>query len=81
MGLFKLAAIGAAGYAGYRYLQNKGSDAPAAFASGQPTSRLGATPPVRDAGASAMRDKPTSWSKTDEEMDQSFPASDAPGNY
>lgn len=36
---------------------------------------------VRDAGPDAMRDPPSGWSKTDEEDDESFPASDPPGNY
>jgi hypothetical protein len=48
--------------------------APAAFAEDQGTQ-------VRDAGPQAMRDPPNGWSKTDEEDDESFPASDPPGNY
>ena len=36
---------------------------------------------VRPAGAEAMRDRPRRWSKLDEEIDESFPASDPPGNY
>jgi hypothetical protein len=37
---------------------------------------------VRDAGPEAMRDQPKrDWTKTDEESDQSFPASDPPANY
>ena len=37
---------------------------------------------VREAGPDAMADKPTrEWSKTDEEVDESFPASDPPSNY
>lgn len=80
MGLLKLAALGAAGYAGYRYFMHR--DAPAAFASGQPSATPGETPPIRDAGPAAMRDKPVrNWSGTDQAMDESFPASDAPGNY
>jgi hypothetical protein len=39
------------------------------------------TTPVRPAGPSAMRDPPRRWDKTDEESDQSFPASDPPANY
>ncbi len=34
---------------------------------------------IRDAGPEAMRDPPNGWSKTDEEDDESFPASDPPG--
>jgi Protein of unknown function (DUF2934) len=36
---------------------------------------------VRSAGRKQMDNPPSSWSKTDEEVDESFPASDPPGNY
>lgn len=37
---------------------------------------------VRDAGPEAMRDKPQrDWTETDEDLDESFPASDPPGGY
>lgn len=36
---------------------------------------------VRPAGPHEMRDPPRRWSKLDEELDESFPASDPPGNY
>jgi hypothetical protein len=36
---------------------------------------------VRPAGRKQMEVPPASWSKTDEEADESFPASDPPGNY
>lgn len=37
---------------------------------------------VRDAGPHAMRDKPVrEWAETDEDLDESFPASDPPGGY
>ena len=57
-----------------RLFGGKNRDAPAAFADGQ-------SGRVRDAGAEAMRDPPNGWGKVDEEDDQSFPASDPPGNY
>ncbi|QYU70948.1 hypothetical protein J4558_12910 [Leptolyngbya sp. 15MV] len=73
--LLKLAALSALGYAGYKvYEKNRDSSQPA-FAGNQ-----GKTA-VRDAGPEAMRDKPASWSKTDEASDQSFPASDPPATY
>ena len=36
---------------------------------------------VRPAGAEAQQFPPKHWDKVDEEMDESFPASDPPGNY
>lgn len=36
---------------------------------------------VRDAGADAMQNPPRRWEKHDEALDESFPASDPPGNY
>lgn len=43
----------------------------------------GSTPgtDVRPAGTRKMDMPPKDWSKTDEEADASFPASDPPGNY
>lgn len=74
--MIRMLALGALGYAGYRYYQNNYSGSQPAFAGNQGNSK------VRDAGPDAMRD-PTkqAWTKTDEESDQSFPASDPPSNY
>lgn len=37
---------------------------------------------IRDAGPEAMRDPPQGeWTETDEDLDESFPASDPPGGY
>jgi len=37
---------------------------------------------VRPAGPEAMRDRPRrGWDRVDEQVDESFPASDPPGNY
>ena len=79
MALLKLAALGALGYAGYRYLQKKQAPSNSAFATGQAGGTNFAQ--VRDSGLHAMADKPKSWSKVDDESDASFPASDPPANY
>lgn len=69
MGLIKLAAFGAAGYALYKYATKDKAD-DFAYSGG-----------VRDAGPENMSSPPKSWTATDEASDQSFPASDPPANY
>ena len=71
MGLIKLAFAGAAGYALYKYATR---DQEEPLAAGTDP----AMPPVRDAGPENMQSKPKRWSKTDEAIDESFPASDPP---
>ena len=81
MALLKLAALGALGYVAYKFFENRTSDSPAAFATGQPGGDENFAK-VRDAGPEAMADRPArTWEKTDEEVDESFPASDPPSNY
>ncbi len=73
--LLKLAALGAVGYAGYKYYEkNQAQQGGTAFAKGQNGT-------VRDAGPEATKTGSTNWTKTDEEIDESFPASDPPANY
>lgn len=81
MGLFRIATLGALGYAGYKYFTGQKHASHAAFAGNQVSPEPSNTTPVRDAGAEAMRDKPQTWSKTDEGLDQSFPASDPASTY
>lgn len=51
----------------------------AAFALDQPR---GSHTDIRDAGPAAMRDElQREWTATDEDLDESFPASDPPGGY
>lgn len=81
MGLFRIATLGALGYAGYKYFTGQKHTSHAAFAGNQPAPEPSSTTHVRDAGADAMRDTPKTWSKTDEGLDQSFPASDPASTY
>jgi len=37
--------------------------------------------PIRDAGPDAMKTPPKKWDDVDQQADESFPASDPPGNY
>lgn len=37
--------------------------------------------PVRDAGPENMETPPKRWDNVDQQADESFPASDPPGNY
>jgi hypothetical protein len=68
MGLIKLAAAGAVGYALYKYATEKK----------QETAYAGS---IRDSGPEHMTTPPKNWSKTDEAIDESFPASDPPATY
>ena len=80
MALVRLAALAALGAAGYRYYQKHYGSQNEAFAKGEAGGENFSQ--VRNAGPSAMADKPArKWSETDEESDQSFPASDPPANY
>lgn len=80
MGLIRLAALGALGYAGYRYFSAGRGDGGVAFASGQGDEENFAR--VRDAGPEAMGDPPRrAWTAADEASDESFPASDPPATY
>ncbi len=79
--MFKLIALGALGYVGYKYYQNNfAHQSRAAFADNQGS--VGGSQQIRDSGPEAMRDKPKRvWDKTDEISDESFPASDPPATY
>ena len=80
MALFRLAALAALGYVGYKYYENSKKDGHAAFATGQGTGDNFAK--VRDAGPAAMADPPKrEWTIEDQASDESFPASDPPGTY
>lgn len=70
MGLIKMAAAGAAGYALYKYATRQNADGGDAHYT-----------EVRNAGPENIHSKPARWSKTDEAIDESFPASDPPANY
>lgn len=76
MALFKMAALGVAAYAAWKFYENNQTrDDSVAFATGESTDGFA---PVRNAGPDAMRSDPPEWDKVDEEVDESFPASDPP---
>lgn len=74
--LLKLAALSAVGYAGYKYYEkNRTDENGVAFASGQPDGAF------RDAGSAATRTPGDTMSRTDEALDETYPASDATAKY
>lgn len=80
MGLLQITALGTLGYLGYRYWNKHSAGTHAAFATGDADD--GNFAKVRDAGPEAMRDPvKREWTATDQASDESFPASDPPGNY
>ena len=80
MGLLRLAALGALGYAGYKYYTKTQENKHPAFAPGQGSSTNFSK--VRDAGPHSMGDAPKrTWTQVDQSSDESFPASDPPANY
>jgi hypothetical protein len=77
--VWRIVAITALGFAGYRVAARRKRRIHAAFSDTQPQDP-NAT--VRDAGPEAMRDGDReNWTMIDEELDQTFPASDPPANY
>ena len=73
--ILKLAALGALGYAGYRYYEkNKADENGVAFAGGEPEGAF------RNAG-SASTASHEQMSRTDEALDETYPASDATAKY
>ena len=73
--ILKLAALGALGYAGYRYYEkNKVDQNGVAFAGGEPEGNF------RNAGAQSTASH-DAMSSTDEALDETYPASDATAKY
>ena len=73
--ILKLAALGALGYAGYRYYEkNKVDDNGVAFAGGEPKGSF------RNAGSESTTTHDR-MSSTDEALDETYPASDATAKY
>lgn len=73
--IFRLAALGALGFAGYRYFKRSERDSNGvAFAKGEPDG------PFRNAGSESTATRDT-MSKRDEALDETYPASDATAKY
>lgn len=76
--IFRFVALAFAGFAAASLLRKTRKNN-AAYAPDQPHRNH---MDVRDAGPAAMRDLPRrEWTETDEDLDESFPASDPPGGY
>lgn len=79
---WRILGLGALACAGYRLLKRnsfQANGANAAYSDKQPHNSYR---DVRDAGPEAMRDPCLrEWTETDEDLDESFPASDPPGGY
>lgn len=75
--LLKLAAMSALGYVAYRAYEKSQQDKNdgVAFADGEPEGR------VRNAGSKATATRGDKMSKTDQALDETFPASDATAKY
>jgi hypothetical protein len=59
----------------------RGMATPAAFSATEDKVVAHCSNAVRSAGREAMRDPPERWDVVDQQSDESFPASDPPGNY
>ena len=80
MSVVRLAVLAAAGAIAFGAWRKGKPRTPAAFAEGQ--GAPGNDTQIRDAGPEAMRDPSGEpWNEADEDSDESFPASDPPGNY
>ena len=73
LGMAALAGVGVLAYREMKKRQRQGL--------GMDRQAGAPTQPVRDAGPEAMRDEPRQWGRTDQRVDESFPASDPPGTY
>lgn len=77
--LVRILGLGLLSFVGYRLLKREHRTVNAAFADDQPHDFRAE---IRNAGPEAMRDPPEGeWTETDEDLDESFPASDPPGGY
>ncbi|CAD7336470.1 hypothetical protein FIM10_05100 [Sphingomonadales bacterium 56] len=75
-GLLKLAFIGGLSAVAWRAWQDRHAPAPA-----DDRGPVGSSGIVRDAGPEEQHIDASDWDMVDEQVDESFPASDPPGNY
>ena len=78
-GTLRLLALGAGGYALWRWLQQRNAVTRVDHAAFAPGETNGANfDKTRSAGPEGMRSDPPKWDKVDQASDESFPASDPP---
>lgn len=75
-GLLKLAFLGGLGAVAWRSWKDR--KVPAELDDRAP---VGSSGIIRDAGPAEQHIAPSDWDMIDEQVDESFPASDPPGNY
>lgn len=74
--MLRMLLLGGLSYLGYKkYKESQVDENGVAFAKGEPRGQF------RNAGPEATPTKNKNWTKTDEELDETYPASDPPANY
>ena len=75
-GLFKLAFLTGLGAVAWKAWQSRWSESGT-----DDRAPVGSSGVIRDAGPAEQHIDANDWDLVDEQMDESFPASDPPGNY
>ena len=80
--LVRLGLLAGIGGALYSYFRGRNRNDSRAWSSNEYAAPAHSSGVIRDSGPQAQKDPvKREWDKVDEQSDQSFPASDAPGTY